>query len=314
MVACFTENIEITKIRKQIPISCTADAQMNERSTQKLPLPAVRTLLAESTCGPVSTSCRRRSYLLSPSKQWKRSCGLGQFISRDKLDFDHLRPRRIASSEHSNNNLIADCLLFDFAQKVLHLPNRRAVDVRDEIGEHHTAVASELGRLQPGGGGGAAGHNLDHQHAGERALQLRLERAHHLVVGDVDADGRLHYPTEADDLVDHAPHRVHRDGESYADVTASSSAGRDDGGVDADEPAARVEERPTRVARVDGRVGLDAVLDSAAARGDDVAAERGDDALCERVVEAERVADRKDRLADLEIVRGANLNRRRERP
>ena len=69
--------------------------------------------------------------------------------------------------------------------------------------------------------------------------------------------------------------------------------------VDADHRAARVEQRAAGVAVVDRGVGLDHVVDRVAVRRLDCALEGADDARRDGAVEAERVADRDDRVADL---------------
>ena len=79
-----------------------------------------------------------------------------------------------------------------------------------------------------------------------------------------------------------------------------------DGGVDADDPRRRIGERPTGVARVERRVGLDDVLDEAARasvpRGER-SPEGGHDAGRHRAGEPERVADRHDELPDTQPCR-----------
>ena len=72
--------------------------------------------------------------------------------------------------------------------------------------------------------------------------------------------------------------------------------------VDADHLAARVDQRPARVALVDGGVGLDAVRDGRAVGGLQVAVGGRDDARGEREVVAERIADGDDGLADLAVL------------
>ena len=54
----------------------------------------------------------------------------------------------------------------------------------------------------------------------------------------------------------------HVDGHGEADAVVAA-AGADDGGVDADEPAFGIHQRAAGIAGVDGRVGLDEILDSA---------------------------------------------------
>ena len=62
-----------------------------------------------------------------------------------------------------------------------------------------------------------------------------------------------------------------------------------------------IDQRAARVAGVDRGVGLDDVADREAVGRLDLALERGDDAGVTRAVEAERVADRDDRVADLHL-------------
>ena len=73
---------------------------------------------------------------------------------------------------------------------------------------------------------------------------------------------------------------------------------------------AEIQQRPARIAGIDRGVGLDHVRDLAAAAGRQPALERADDAAGQRLVEPERVADRKRRLADLEFARTAQRHRR----
>ena len=102
---------------------------------------------------------------------------------------------------------------------------------------------------------------------------------------------------------------VDRDREAQA-----LGAGRD-GGVDADDGAARVEQRAAAVAGVDGGVGLDQVLERRGAAGllvldGDGAAEAGHDAPGDGLgVGAERAADGDGGLADLDRARVADPRR-----
>src|SRR6202034_3432110 len=69
--------------------------------------------------------------------------------------------------------------------------------------------------------------------------------------------------------------------------------------IEAEDLALRVEQRPAGVARVDRGVGLDRAGDRVLVRGLDAAADGADDALGGRLGQAERAADRDDRIADL---------------
>ena len=74
---------------------------------------------------------------------------------------------------------------------------------------------------------------------------------------------------------------------------------RQDGAVDADELAPEVHQRAAGVARIDGGVGLDEVL--VAVRVDAGAPQAADDAGGDGVLQAERIADGDDEVADLEL-------------
>ena len=73
--------------------------------------------------------------------------------------------------------------------------------------------------------------------------------------------------------------------------------------------AVGVEQRAARVAGVDRGVGLDRPLDLELGQRLDRAVGRRDDAHRERLVLAERAADRGDRLADLDLLAGRQLER-----
>ena len=83
-----------------------------------------------------------------------------------------------------------------------------------------------------------------------------------------------------------------------ADREADALRARDDRGVDADHAAAPVEQRPAGVAGVERRGVLDDAVDQAAVAAAQRAAERRDHAGRHRRLEAERVADRDDELAE----------------
>src|SRR5690606_37051902 len=124
------------------------------------------------------------------------------------------------------------------------------------------------------GAGNVLGDVL-HMHAQRAALDLA-------VLQQLRGDGADH---------------VSGNGETDADVAAGA---RQDGGVHANEPAAQVDERAAGVARVDGRVGLDEILEVLGVQA--AAADGGNDAGSHRVREAERVADGDHEIAHLHLV------------
>src|SRR5215213_4228559 len=133
-------------------------------------------------------------------------------------------------------------------------------------------------------------------------------------LGDLVADalkagaepGPAHRAVPAAGGVHHSLDHAGRDREPDAMAAARL---REYGGVDADQAARHVDERTARVARIDGRVGLDEelIIRHANLR----AGERRHDALRHRLADAERVADREHEIADLERLRITELDRGR---
>src|SRR5690606_32108784 len=109
-----------------------------------------------------------------------------------------------------------------------------------------------------------------------------------------------------DELLHDGPRHVRRHGETDADIAAGR---RDDRGVDADEQAVHREQRAARIARIDRSVRLDEILVALAVGHHAGAPERADDAVGHRLAEAERVTDRDDEVADLELTRVAHPRR-----
>ena len=146
-------------------------------------------------------------------------------------------------------------------------------------------------------GGGALDHLRD-----EHALHVVAEPEALAEVGseaeDRDAERAAAHLAELDQLLHHVLDHVRGNGEANAHVAAGL---RQDRGVDADQLAAQVDQRAARVARVDGRIGLDEVLvtlwvDAGAASGTD---DPGGDG----VLQPEGIADGDDEVADLEAGR-----------
>ena len=83
---------------------------------------------------------------------------------------------------------------------------------------------------------------------------------------------------------------------------------REDRGVDADEPAAEIDQRAAGIAGIDGGVGLDEEL--IVADADLCARDRRDDAVRHGLADAERIADREHQVADLQLVGIAEVEHR----
>src|SRR3982074_2934177 len=124
---------------------------------------------------------------------------------------------------------------------------------------------------------------------------------------DADA-GRGHAPI-ADELGHGAIDDVDRDGKADPGIRPRR---REDRRVHADEPPGRIEQRTARIAGIDRGVGLDDVADLPAAAGGQPPLQRAYDAVGKRLVEPERIADRKGGLPDLEVRRAPDRDRLRK--
>ena len=180
-----------------------------------------------------------------------------------------------------------------------------AVDGDDEIAEHDLAGFVAACWLQAGFLCRTAVAYRFYQDAFEAVLV-------YLLVGEEfhTEDRAGHFAAE-DKLSDDAVDFVHRNGEADA---GGAAGGAVDGGVHADEPAGAVQQRAAGIAGVDRGVGLDDVLDRHLGDRLDLPAQGADDAGGQGLVEAERVADGVDVLADLQVVGGADLDRMQSLP
>src|SRR5262249_46536239 len=98
------------------------------------------------------------------------------------------------------------------------------------------------------------------------------------------------------DLIGDDSRHVRRNGEPHAGAVV---AGTHKGSDDADEVAVEIDESSARIARVDGRIGLDEVL---VLLDPNIApVQSADDAGGHRLPNADRKADGKHKVADLEL-------------
>src|SRR6267143_2404686 len=169
-------------------------------------------------------------------------------------------------------------------------------DIAADVNAAHAGLYQAITAANPGGGGGAAGSgDFNEQAFLNRQVQRFTEPA---------ANGQgLHAKESAmnatvgDEVVGDVLRGVDGDGEADP---GSRSAGRIDGGVDADHFTVRIDERAAGVAAIDGCVGLDSFVDKGGLAGLHGAAQGADDAGSERGLETERIADGKNFLAHLQ--------------
>jgi hypothetical protein len=90
--------------------------------------------------------------------------------------------------------------------------------------------------------------------------------------GAAEAEEASHDSSPAHQLASHPDGRIARDGK------ANALRDGDDGGVDADHPPLRIDQRAPRIARVEGSIGLHDAVHEAAVFGSKVATEGADDA------------------------------------
>src|SRR5438445_4014143 len=197
----------------------------------------------------------------------------------------HVKLLRLSVPEHLDVHLLADGRL---GHKVAELSGVLD-DPPVELDDHVPA-------LQPGAPGRAVGQYVADQDA--------LGLGHAELFGEVL--GQLldrHTEVPADDLAPleqlfhHRPDHVARHGEADPHVAAALA---EDGRIDANELAPRVDQRAAGVARIDRRVGLDEVL--VLGDADVGAAHRADDPHRHRLVEAKGVADGQHVLTYLKFV------------
>jgi hypothetical protein len=126
--------------------------------------------------------------------------------------------------------------------------------------------------------------DLDEEAVDERRLEQVLELA------------RDDLPVKAQPRADDTAMREKRDHRGLGQIGGNGEADvlrvGDDGGIDADHLAAPVQERATRIARVDGRVRLDERLQHRVRRFGQHPIHPRHDAARQRLIEADRVADR----------------------
>src|SRR5262249_47135083 len=126
----------------------------------------------------------------------------------------------------------------DAAEGVLGAVRRGAIDSEQQIP-----------RLQPRMLRGAAGVGIADEHGWLPEPELLC-----LLLGHIlghDANPAAYDAAVGNDVAQHAPHHVHRDGE--ADALDTDVLG-DDGGVDADQCPARIDQGAAGVAEVDRRI------------------------------------------------------------
>src|SRR5262245_39159031 len=185
----------------------------------------------------------------------------------NELQLDVERGAAVAEDAHADG--VAHFEAFEQVEHIVAAADLLVGDGGDGVEVQPAGfVAADI--LQAGLGGGAARlHILD-----DYALEAKLHGP--LIRRELNAGqaGTLHL-AEVDQLRHDAADIVHRDGEADAGRRPRSA---EDGGVDANEPAAAVKQRSAGVPRIDRRVGLDHALEFAAIVAFDLPAKRADDA------------------------------------
>src|SRR5947207_11229274 len=135
-------------------------------------------------------------------------------------------------------------------------------------------------------GGSAARNGLHEQTFLNRQIESLGQTSTNRVA--TDAEERLMNAAVGDEIVRDPLRGV--DGNGEADASGCSS-GRVDSGVDADDFAARIDERAAGISAIDGGVGLNGLNDESSLTGLHGAAEGADDAGGERALETEGIAN-----------------------
>src|SRR5262249_4688226 len=189
---------------------------------------------------------------------------------------------RLALADDLEGHRATHWSLGHHARQVARAGHRAAVVLDDDVALLETGL--RRGRSLVDGG-----HERSLGAADVEALrELRGERL------DADTEPAARHVAGGGQLADDGLGEVDGNRETNAD---RATAAAQDRGVDADDLAARVDERATAVARVDRRVGLDEVVVGAAAND---APGGAHDAGRHRLLEAERIANRHHGLADFQ--------------
>ena len=130
------------------------------------------------------------------------------------------------------------------------------------------------------------------------------------IIGD-DAAPAAHHAAMREDVAHHAARQVDRDGKADALNAGGVHVLGDHRGVDADQFARGIDQGAAGIAFVDGRVGLDEILEGGHAQL--LAIDGTDDAVGDRLLQAERVADGQHLIADLQPVRAPQAHDREPR-
>src|ERR1022692_3006125 len=169
----------------------------------------------------------------------------------------------------------------------LHLP---AIDGNDGVARLQTSLVSRTVRRNVSDGD-ATGNPIDAGHRRIRhGVELHSNRA------------ARNFVLRSDELVVHLHHGIGRHRETDALVSSATGV---NGSVDADHLARHVDQRTARIARIDGRVGLDERLKLPV--GNDIASFGGNDTGGDRLIETEWTSHRKHPVADRHAVRVAQL-------
>src|SRR4051794_17305300 len=202
----------------------------------------------------------------------------------------------LAAADHAERGGAADGRILDFARQLAAVGDRLAVEADDDV------AGSQAGAGGPGGPCESGGHWRSELRRRSSDLfgQLSRERSDFNI-----ANRPAPHLAVFLQLAEHLASEVAWHGEPDALVAAALAV---DGGVDPDQLTARVDQRASRVAGIDGRVGLDEVL--VLRQADVVAPRRRHDPEGDGLVQLKRVANRQHPLRDLQSRRIAPWHRR----
>src|ERR1700730_3899746 len=185
---------------------------------------------------------------------------------------------------------VADPRQADAVAQLGPAAHRRPVD------RNHEVVGS-----QPGAFGRRAGlHPRNHRALGVLGAESRSDIGCQVL--DRHPDAATLDLTVLDQLVHDLASHIDRDGKADTNITATRCHYRR---IDADDPSLQIDQRASRIARIDRGVGLDEILIAFDAGA---APERADDPRGHGLAEAERIADREDKIADLQAIGVADRN------
>ena len=227
----------------------------------------------------------------------------GQDVGARRLEKLDTKIARLAFSKYRDCHLVTGSVPIQYRLKLSEAAHVVPIDGLNDVAENQATVRRPRRSLKASPVSVCPWLDLENHHSAEpqsgshEGVEVRTHS---------NAKSRGCVLTILNNLRDHTTHSVHRNREADTSRRTGRAVDR---GVDSDEPTTAIKQRPTGVSWVDGRVGLNGILNRATADRSNLTTQRRHDASGQRRTESEWVANREDALADLNVVAAADGDR-----